>query len=75
MQDRRATRGVDAGGRLGGAKRRQRNNFGTPRQESCGKLRGGGDWARESHSRSQREVVLQDGKSERWDEDGRLPGG
>ena len=40
---------MDAGGRIGGAKRRERNNFGSPWKESHGKLRGGGDRERESH--------------------------
>ena len=68
-------RGMDAGGRFGGTKRQQRNDFGPPLQESRGKLRGRGDWEGASHSRIQREVVLQDGKSEFWDRDGRCPGG
>ena len=41
VQGIRATRGVDAGWRLGGSKRRQRNNFGPPWKDSHGKLRGG----------------------------------
>ena len=75
MKGRRAARGVEVGGRLGGAKRQHRNKFGVPWQESCGKLRGGGDWGRASNSRSQREVVFQIGKSECWDGYGRLPVG
>ena len=43
--------GVDAGGKIGGAKRRQRNIFGSPWLESRGKLREGGDWDRALISR------------------------
>ena len=71
----RDTRGVDAGGGLGSAKRRYRNNLGPLWQESRGKLRGGGDWERASHSRSHREVVFQDRKLECWDGYRRQPGG
>ena len=61
---------MDARGGIGDTKRRHRNNFGSPCQEYRGKLRGGrGDWERTSRSRSQREVVLQNGKSECWDGD------
>ena len=67
----RATREVDARGRIGGAKRLQRNNFWPPWKDSCRKLRGGGDWERESRIRIQREVVLQNGKSVFWDGDRR----
>ena len=56
-------RGVDTGGRLGGAKRQQRNNFGSPWQVSHRNLRGEVDRKRELHSRSQREVVMQRGYS------------
>ena len=66
---------MDTGGRLDVAKRQQRNNFGPPWKESCRNLRGGGNWERASHSRSQRDVVLKDGKPEFWDRDGRNPGG
>ena len=62
-----AIRGVDARGRLGGSKRRHINNFRKPWQESHGKLRGGGNWERDSRSRIHIEVVLQIGKSEFWD--------
>ena len=75
MKGRRATRGVDVGGRLGGDNTLHRNNFGQPGKESRVKLRGGGDWERASHSSIQREVVLQDGKSGCWDGDGRHSGG
>ena len=40
MQGRRFIKGVVSGGRLGAAKRRHRNNFGPPWQESRGRLRG-----------------------------------
>ena len=60
---RKSYKGVGEVGRLGSDKRRQRNNFGTPWQESHRKLTGEGDWERASRSRNQREVVLQDGKS------------
>ena len=36
-------KGVDSGGRLGGSKRKHRNNFGPPWQESHGRLGVGGD--------------------------------
>ena len=69
-------KGVGAGGRLGYAKRRHRNNFGPPWQESSGRtIRGGGYLERSSRSRSQREVGWQVGKSECWDGDVRHPGG
>ena len=43
MQGIRVKKGVGAGGRLSGAKRRQRNNFGPLWKESHRRLRGGGD--------------------------------
>ena len=54
-------RRVGTGGRLGGAKRLQRNNCGPPWQESCRKISVGVDWERTPRSRIHREVVLQDG--------------
>ena len=68
-------KGVGAGGRLGDANRRQRNNFGTPWQESRGRLRGGGDFEIPSCSRSWREGGEQVGKSEFWGGDRRRPCG
>ena len=62
-------------GRLGGAKRLQRNNFRPPCQESHRKLRVGGNRKREAHSSIQREVVLHSEKSECCDGDGKRPGG
>ena len=67
-------RGLDAGGRLDGAKRQQRNNSGPPWQESCGNL-GGGGWEISSRHKSHRDVVLQDWRSEFWYGDGRHSGG
>ena len=66
---------VDAGGRICGNKRRQRNNFGPPWKESIGRIRGGGDLERASHIRIQREVGWKDGNSECWDGDRIFPGG
>ena len=54
-------RGVDTGERLGGPKKRQRNNFGSPWKYSCRKLRGGGDQEILSCSRIHMEVVLYNG--------------
>ena len=68
-------KGVDTGGRLGGANRRQINNFGPPWQDSRGKLIGWVNWDRVACSRSQREVVFQIGKSECWYGDGIRPCG
>ena len=62
VQGRRATKGLDSVGRLGGAKRQQINNSGTPWQESRGRIRGGGDWDRTSCSRTRRETGGQVGK-------------
>ena len=58
MQGRRDKRDMDAGGRLGGAKKQHRNNFRPPWKDSRGKLRGGGDRKIELRSRIQREVVM-----------------
>ena len=68
-------KGVYAGGRIGGAKRRHRNNFKTPWQESLRRLRGDGYLERKPRSRNQREVGWQDGKSECWGGYRRRPGG
>ena len=67
--------GVNAGGRLGGAKRQQRNNFGPPWNKYRGELRVGGNSERASHSRIHRGVVCQDGKPEFWYGEGRRLGG
>ena len=66
---------MDTGGRICGAKRRQRSNFGPPWKESHRNIRGGGKRERESHSRIHREVVIQRGELELWDGDGRISGG
>ena len=55
-------RDVDAGGRLGGAKRRQRSKFGKTWQESREGQKIGVYMERESHNRIQRKVVIQRGK-------------
>ena len=62
MKGRRATNGVGAGGRHGGAKRLQRNNFGPPWQKSCRRIRGGGYLEIASCSRIRRDVGGQVGK-------------
>ena len=75
VQGRRATITVETIGRLGGAKRGHRKNLRSPWQESCRKLRGGGDWERATCSRRYMEVVFQYGNSEFWDGDRRRSGG
>ena len=60
-------RGVDSGGRIGGAKRRQRISFGKPWKESRRRKRGGGYREVESHSGSQRKVVTQIENPECWE--------
>ena len=70
MQWREDTNGVGAGGKLGGANSRQRNNFGPPWQESYGMLGGGGDRERDSRSNRQREVVIQRGSQNSGTETG-----
>ena len=62
---------MDAGERLGGAKRIHRSNSRKPWQESHGNQRIGGYRERESRSRGQRKGVMQRGKSEFWDGDRR----
>ena len=73
FQVNRVRRGGVAGGRLGGAKRRQRNNFGPP-WKSRGRLRGGGARKRTPCSRNRGGEVGRVGNLTCWDRDGRRPG-
>ena len=66
---------MDAGGRLGGAKRRHISNLGKTYQESHRRQRGGGYRERESRSGIQSKAVMYRGNPECWDGDGRHPGG
>ena len=61
LQRRRSTKGVDAGGRLGGDKRLQRNNAGTPWKDYHRRQGEGGYMDGESPSRSQRKLVMHRG--------------
>ena len=74
VQGIRFSKGVGAGGRLGGAKRQQRNNFGPPWQESRRRLKWGGVLRRMPRSSIWRNVGGQVGKLEWWDGDRRCPG-
>ena len=67
--------GVDTVERIGGDKRRKRNNFGRPWQEPRRRIIGGEYLERASRNRIQRKVLWQIGKSECLDGDGRRLGG